>query len=395
MATPRVLLHLGTPKTGTTFLQEVMWHHRAALAAHGVHYPGGFPEAQFQAAVDLQGVDFNDWHDDAAEGAWARMVEQIRRLTGTVVLSHELFGECSEERARRALQDLSFADVELVLTLRDLGRQIPAAWQEDLKNRHYMSFEEFVAAVCPDNEVRAWYGNEFWRRQDVPKLLARWAGSLPAHSVHLITLPRGGSGQEQLWRRFASVVGVNPDVVDTAHPAVRRNRSLGQREAQVLRRLNVLLEDQVPWPVYGEVMAHLAEHVLGQSRHPIELPAGQRGWVARCAQEMVAALEGSGHPVVGSLDELLVDTVGDDQACHPDEGTDAELLAVAVELLATSLFLKPVPPPRGPALPRTIQLGERALWRTYDFALRRRDAMSRRPPEEPGQTAGDEPRTPV
>lgn len=382
-----MILHLGTPKTGTTFLQEVMWHHRSELAAHGVHYPGGFAEAHFQAAVDLQGVDFNDWHDDAGEGSWKRMVEQVRRLSGTVVLSHELFGEASAERARMALDDLSFADVELVLTLRDLGRQIPAAWQEDLKNRHYMSFEEFAAAVCPDNDVGAWYGNEFWRRQDVPQLLARWTPGLPPDKVHLITLPRRGAGQEELWRRFASVVGVDPDVVDTAHPAIRRNRSLGQREAQVLRRMNVLLEDQVPWPVYGEVMAHLAEHVLGQHRDPIELPPEHRGWVARCAVEMAEALRGSGHPVVGSLDELLVDTVGSEGARHPDEGTDAELLEVAVELLATSLFLEPVPPPRGHGLPRTIRVAERLLWRAYGTAVGVRDAVAGRrpPPSEPGR----------
>jgi hypothetical protein len=172
-------VHLGTPKTGTTFLQEVMWHHRAVLAAHGVHYPGRVPEAHFQAAVDLQGVDFNGWHDSAAEGAWERMVDEVRGLSGTVVLSHELLGEASAERARRALDDLSFADVELVLTLRDLGRQIPAAWQEDLKNRHSMSFEDFAAAVRPDNGVGAWYGDEFWRRQDAPRLLGRWAVDLP------------------------------------------------------------------------------------------------------------------------------------------------------------------------------------------------------------------------
>lgn len=370
-------MHLGTPKTGTTFLQEVMWHHREVLAAHGVHYPGRAPEAHFQAAVDLQGVDFNDWHDHAAEGAWERMVDEVRGLAGTVVLSHELFGEVSAERARRALDDLSFADVELVLTLRDLGRQIPAAWQEDLKNRHYMSFEDFAAAVSPDNDVGAWYGDEFWRRQDVPRLLGRWAVDLPVEKVHLVTLPSWSAGQHELWRRFARVIGVDPELADTSHPALRRNRSLGQREAVLLRRVNVLLEDQVPWPVYGEVMAHLAEQVLGQRHDPIELPAEHRSWVSRAAAEMAEALRGTGHPVVGDLDELLVDQEGTEPARHPDEGSDTELLEVAVELLATALFLRPVPPPRGPGVPRTIRLGERLLWRAYGAALSARGGLRR------------------
>jgi hypothetical protein len=82
--------------------------------------------------------------------------------------------------------------------------------------------------------------------------------------------------------------------------------------------------------------------------------------------------------VVGSLDELLVDTVGPEGARHPDEGTDAELLEVAVQLLATSLFLEPVPPPRGPGLPRTIRMGERALWRAYGTAVGVRDVLGGR-----------------
>jgi hypothetical protein len=34
-------------------------------------------------------------------------------------------------------------------------------------------------------------------------------------------------------------------------------------------------------------------------------------------------------------------------------------------MLATSLFLEPVPPPRGPGLPRAIRFGERVLRRAY------------------------------
>jgi hypothetical protein len=36
----RVFLHIGEPKTGTTFLQQVMWGNRAELAARGVALPG-------------------------------------------------------------------------------------------------------------------------------------------------------------------------------------------------------------------------------------------------------------------------------------------------------------------------------------------------------------------
>ena len=35
----RVLLHVGTPKTGTSYLQHVLFHNRPKLRRHGIVYP--------------------------------------------------------------------------------------------------------------------------------------------------------------------------------------------------------------------------------------------------------------------------------------------------------------------------------------------------------------------
>ena len=35
-----VFFHVGLPKTGTTYLQTMMWHNRAELARQGVLLPG-------------------------------------------------------------------------------------------------------------------------------------------------------------------------------------------------------------------------------------------------------------------------------------------------------------------------------------------------------------------
>ena len=37
--TKRVLLHVGTPKTGTSYLQDVLFRNRPVLAEHDIHYP--------------------------------------------------------------------------------------------------------------------------------------------------------------------------------------------------------------------------------------------------------------------------------------------------------------------------------------------------------------------
>ena len=36
----RVYVHVGLPKTGTTYLQHMLWESREALAADGVLFPG-------------------------------------------------------------------------------------------------------------------------------------------------------------------------------------------------------------------------------------------------------------------------------------------------------------------------------------------------------------------
>lgn len=36
----RVYLHIGAPKSGTTYLQSVLWHNRAELARGGLLFPG-------------------------------------------------------------------------------------------------------------------------------------------------------------------------------------------------------------------------------------------------------------------------------------------------------------------------------------------------------------------
>ncbi len=48
-----VYLHVGAPKTGTTYLQDRLQANRSALAVHGVSYPVGPHNDMFPAALDL------------------------------------------------------------------------------------------------------------------------------------------------------------------------------------------------------------------------------------------------------------------------------------------------------------------------------------------------------
>ena len=48
-----MLLHIGLPKTGTTYLQQVVWGNRDRLESDGVFVPGFGHREHLWAALDL------------------------------------------------------------------------------------------------------------------------------------------------------------------------------------------------------------------------------------------------------------------------------------------------------------------------------------------------------
>ena len=63
------------------------------------------------------------------------LVDEARQWPGTVVISQEMFGGATvERRADRGRGVRTGRPVEIVVTARDLMRQVPAEWQENVKH---------------------------------------------------------------------------------------------------------------------------------------------------------------------------------------------------------------------------------------------------------------------
>ena len=135
--TKRVLLHVGTPKTGTSYLQDVLFRNRDHLATHGILYPADRFDAHFLAALDLMRLPWGGLESEAV-GAWDALAERVRGCDGTAIISHEILATASRTQVGRALESLGHRDgteIHVVLSVRDLVRQIPAEWQENVKHR--------------------------------------------------------------------------------------------------------------------------------------------------------------------------------------------------------------------------------------------------------------------
>ena len=120
MSPKRVLLHVGTPKTGTSYLQDVLFRNRDHLEARGILYPADRFDAHFLAALDLMRLPWGGLEREAV-GAWDALAERVRGFDGTAIISHEILATASRTQIRRALESLGHPDTEIhvVLSARD------------------------------------------------------------------------------------------------------------------------------------------------------------------------------------------------------------------------------------------------------------------------------------
>src|SRR3954465_6228948 len=203
----KVTLHVGAPKTGTTYLQDRLALNRTELARHRVHYPLGVHASQFRPALDLVGLS---WGGIGAEvgGEGDKMMRRVRKLDGTVIISHEILASARPQQVKRVMDDLAGSEVHVVYSARDLARPVPAAWQEGIKHRRRRTYAKFVDAVrsAGRDKPRLW----FWQVQGLPDVLSRWSGGLPPDRVHLVTVPQAGAPSDLLWTRYCRALGIQP-----------------------------------------------------------------------------------------------------------------------------------------------------------------------------------------
>lgn len=325
-----VYLHVGGPKSGTTFIQQVLEQNAATLAGAGVLVVGPRLEL-IHAAMAVRDDRRLDDLPAAARDAWDRVTEQVREWQGTsAILSYELFANASAEQVRTALTRLEGIEVHVVISARDLGKAIASSWQEQLK----FGITKPLESWSPPQETAA--DSEWgWRTMQPANVAARWGAELPAERVHVVTVPpRAASGE--LWHRFASATGL--DAVEGLDLGVERvNESLGVVEAELLRRVNAAIDGRIRggrqkslW--IRDLLAHTILAPIG--REPIGLTDAQAQEAATQAESAIAAIAAAGYVVHGDLEDLRPQPV---DARTPAEVDDTEVAGSAALALADLL----------------------------------------------------------
>ncbi len=331
----RVLLHVGTPKTGTSYLQDVLFRNRDVLREHGILYPADRFDGHFLAALDLMRLTWGGLETQAV-GAWDRLAGQIRDWPGTSIVSHEILSTASPTQIDQALTSLGDGvEVHVILSVRDLVRQVPAEWQENVKHRSLVSYARFLEMIRdPTRDTRI--GSWFWGAQEIPDILDRWGAILPPEQVHLVTVPRSGAAPDELWRRFSRAFGLDGIELDLA--AERANPSLGVPETALLRLVNKRVTPVVDPPDYRPLVRELLAHQTlsrrtGSAR--LGLPPATHEWVQELSRTWTDEVEKRGYDVVGDLTDLVGQPA--DAFTDPDTALPADLLAPALDAIKALL----------------------------------------------------------
>lgn len=307
----RVVLHVGTMKSGTTFLQRLLFAQKSQLAAAGVLVPGAAPSSQPNAVYDVL-------KPRAKHPLWRELIDEVRAHPGTSVISVEMLGPATDRTAQRVLAPLADMDVRIVVTARDLNRTIVSMWQETIQNGRSWTWQEYVTAArdaAPGTEPgvrdKQTAAGTFWRQQHLLRMLSDWSARVGPDRVTLVTVPAPGAGADLLAERFAQAAGIP---LDPHLPVPSANSSLGLASILVLRELNETLHSRgFEGPDGKSVRKYaLAKNALAPlaSDEP-RLGLAVEDWVRAQTEVTVRGISDLGVKVVGELADLVpVDVPG-------------------------------------------------------------------------------------
>ncbi|MCL2541063.1 MAG: hypothetical protein FWE71_01220 [Nocardioidaceae bacterium] len=327
----RVVLHVGTMKSGTSFLQTLLFEQKAHLAEAGVLVPGAAWGAQASAVRAILGPP-------RGRGAWDSLTEEIAEHHGDAVVSMEFLGPINDKAADRVLSSFKGMEVQVVVTARDLNRTLVSMWQETIQNGRSWTWEEYLAGAretAPGgrrgSQDKVTAGGTFWRQQHLSRILGDWAGRVGAGNVTLVTVPRPGAAPSTLTDRFARATGLP---LDPHLPVARANESLGLASTLVLRDLNAGLAERGFDGGDGQglrkrMIAKRSLAALAADEPRLGLPVEE--WVRRQTDATINRIVALGVGVVGDLadlDPIEVPGVGVE-----DVSTEDRLRAATVALV--------------------------------------------------------------
>lgn len=269
----RLVLHIGSPKTGTTSLQSWLYANRAALDQAGVYLPSSIGQpsnrclaAAFDPGEDLSGDIIKSFlkryslgnadHEVIRQVILSEFESEISGVQNNVVVvtsEHLHQSVCSEESVRQLHEFLIqfFDDIQVICWFREQYAMCRSRYFTALKMGKARTFDEFLGS-CAQGQ----HPYDHWRSARM------WSSifGFENFSAYLFP-PRSSSSLHADFLLAAGIQNITPEMMQTVQP---RNQSFGLLGFMLLRELNLALQDQNLFSVSEK--RKLREFVL---KHPV------------------------------------------------------------------------------------------------------------------------------
>ena len=288
-----LILHIGTMKTGSTTIQVLLKHNRAALRERGICYPrtDGLDNHRLLAFTFSSGSGIPRGADDPIWGgrepavamadACARFVAEMTQLppeVDRVLLSSEVFSQ----NVRRAedisrLRDLLapfFADITILVYLRRQDGHVASNYSQALRR-----------GLLDRPSLVAWKDKREGFTYDYDRLLTPWAEVFGEAAIKPRIYERDTNKSWDVVADFITATGTGPLPAPPARAEAPRNPSINAAGQRALREIGWILKGDDPSQAFAHtalwrrIAAEMTEALPGRGWHPTQAEA--RDFVGR------------------------------------------------------------------------------------------------------------------
>jgi len=242
MKNKRVILHIGTPKTGSTSIQESLGNTREVLLEHDIHYPGikpynhifnfipiflDDPYISFVFKLQLKPTEDKFAKVQRYRKTWEK--EILSCAKGNFIISAEDFTlpYFTKDAVRRLKKfvDLYFEEVTIIVYVRHYDQWISSQIQEAIKNGMRAGLGELVENLmkCPP-------------RMSYKKILQKWIRVFGQENLVVRPFDTKAFYNDRLLDDFFH--GCKLSVEPGSIPEIRSNESIGKNAAVFLQAYN-------------------------------------------------------------------------------------------------------------------------------------------------------------
>ena len=219
----------------------------------------------------------------------------------------EFLSLLSDEQVDLCVQSLQEHRVKVILTVRDLGRQIPAQWQESVQNSSSWKYRDYVEGLTSMAPSTNRYGRHFWGKQD-------FAATSEAVDQAASGARRGGRHGPAFRCAQGPALGALLRVGRQSHRRASTRRSaptsrLGAASAEVMRYVSAAAEDsKISDATKRNLKKVVSKDILAahKSQEPtLLLPAEFHEWTTKRSRAMIEELQALNPTVIGDLEDLM------------------------------------------------------------------------------------------